>query len=140
MYLWLKALHIIFIVCWFAGIFYLPRIFVNIAMAEDAASKKQLNQMAHKLYRFITPFMWLTIFFGGWLLINNWDGYRTALWLHIKMALVILLVIYHLQCGRFQRQLAQRQNQHSHKFFRFFNELPVFALFAIVILAVVKPF
>lgn len=137
--LWIKALHLIFMVCWFAGIFYLPRLFVNHAMVTDTATRAQLAQMEHKLYRFVTPFMFLTIFFGIWLTSYNLEYYLSAPWFLIKVALVAGLVVYHFYCGRVVKRLADDSDQRSHVFFRFFNELPVLILFAVVILVVVKP-
>ncbi len=139
-YLWLKALHIIFVVSWFAGIFYLPRIFVNIRLTDSPEVKAHLNIMARKLYRFVTPFMILTIVFGAWMAVLNWTYLKAAGWFHAKMTLMLLLVIYHFVCGYFRKQLEQNQCQKSHTFFRFFNEVPVLVLFAMVIFAVVKPF
>ena len=139
--LWVKAFHIIFVVCWFAGIFYLPRIFVYQAMAKDnAATQQHLQTMAEKLYRFTTPFAILTIIFGGWLLSYNWSYYQTALWLHIKLALIALLLVYHGICGKMVKAHRQQGTTRSHVFYRWFNEAPVLVLFAVVILAVVKPF
>ncbi|NVJ48911.1 MAG: CopD family protein [Gammaproteobacteria bacterium] len=140
MYLWIKALHIIFMVCWFAGLFYLPRIFVNIQLSESAEVKAHLNQMALKLYRFMAPFLVLTVFFGVWLAWLNWDYLARAGWFHAKMTLLVLLIGYHFSCGYYRRQLANNRCQKSHLFFRFFNEAPVLVLFAAVILAVLKPF
>ena len=139
--IWIKALHIIFMVAWFAGIFYLPRLFVNHAMSEDTAVHRQLEIMEKKLYRFITPWMLLTLIFGTWLLLDYaWAAYSNMLWLHIKLALVVLLVIYHFYCGRIIQQLKIEPNRRSHVWFRWFNEFPVLILFAVVILAVAKPF
>ncbi len=140
MFLWIKAFHIIFMVCWFAGIFYLPRLFVNHAMSEDEATRQHLTLMEGKLYRFITPFAFLTVGLGLWLMSLNWPYYQTAAWLHLKIALVVLLCIYHYLCGRIVKQFKEDQNRRSHLYFRFFNEVPVLILFAVVILAIVKPF
>ncbi|NVK21886.1 MAG: CopD family protein [Kangiellaceae bacterium] len=138
--LWVKTFHIFFMVAWFAGIFYLPRIFVNLAMTENDGAFNQLNLMAQKLYRFITPFMVLTIVFGLWLASYNWQYYLTSGWFHAKMALIVLLVIYHFVCGYYQKQFSQGTCKKSHTYFRVFNELPVLVLLGAVILAVVKPF
>ncbi len=139
--IWIKALHIVFMVAWFAGIFYLPRLFVNHAMSDEPAVQKQLEIMEQKLYRFITPWMILTLIFGTWLLIDYaWVAYAHMLWLKIKLALVLLLVIYHFYCGRIIRQLKTEPDRRSHVWFRWFNEFPVLILFAVTILAVVKPF
>lgn len=137
--LWVKAFHIIFMVCWFAGIFYLPRLFVNHAMTEDDNTRQQLHIMETKLYRFITPFMWLTIIFGFWLVSYNWDYYRTATWFHIKATLIVLLVAYHFYCGHCVKLFARGENSRGDLFYRIVNELPVLVLFAVVILVVVKP-
>ena len=137
--LWLKAFHLIFMVCWFAGLFYLPRILVYFAANEDAATRAQLAIMARKLYRFVTPFMLLTIVFGVALIGTNPGYYLASIWLWAKLAGVACLVLYHLQCGRYVRDANADNNRHGHVFFRFFNEIPVIFLFTIVILAVVRP-
>ncbi len=138
---WVKAFHIIFMVAWFAGLFYLPRLFVNHAMAEEDAVKARLAQMESKLYRFIGPWMVLTIVFGAWLLIDYaWAAYAQMLWLHLKLALVAVLVAYHFYCGKLVRDFAQNRNRRTHVWYRWFNEFPVLILFAVVILAIVKPF
>lgn len=139
--IWVKALHIIFMVAWFAGIFYLPRLFVNHAMSDDSAVQNQLAIMEKKLYRFITPWMVLTLVFGFWLLFNYaWAAYAEMLWLKVKLGLVFFLVIYHFYCGKIIRELESGVSQRSHVWFRWFNEFPVLILFIVVILAVVKPF
>ncbi|HQR51401.1 MAG TPA: CopD family protein [Methylophilaceae bacterium] len=135
--LWIKALHIIFVTSWFAGLFYLPRLFVNHAMVEDQAASERLQLMERKLYRFMTPLGVLALVFGFWL----WLGYGFAGgWLHLKLILVVLLVAYHLYCGKLVQDFAYGRNRHSHVWYRWFNELPVLMLFAVVILVVVKPF
>ena len=138
--LWLKALHIIFVVCWFAGLFYLPRIFVNYAAAENPDTRATLAQMAHRLYRFITPFMVILAALGLWLIALNADYYLQAKWLWLKLGGMAFLVVYHLQCGRYVKAMLEERDDHSHVFYRFFNEVPVLFLFAMVILAVLKPF
>lgn len=136
MFLILKALHIIFVVSWYGGLFYLPRIFVNLAMAETQPEKDRLNLMARKLYRFMTPLGALAVAFGIWL----WLGYGfTGAWLDIKLALVAVLVAYHFYCGRLVKVFAADRNIRSHVFFRWFNELPVAILFVVVFLVVLKP-
>ncbi len=137
-YLWLKALHIIFMTSWFAGLFYLPRIYVNLAMAETDESYQHLLTMAKKLYRFVTPFMFLTLGFGIGMLFINSDLLQTG-WLQIKLALVVLLVIYHFVCGNCLTKFVKKQSPRSHVFYRWFNEFPVLILFAVVILVVVGP-
>lgn len=138
--LWLKALHLAFMVCWFAGLFYLPRLFVYHAMASDTTVREQLSVMERRLYRFVTPFAVLTIAFGLWLLALNPGFYLSQGWMQVKLALVALLVVYHVYCGRLLRELADGRCSRSHRYFRIFNELPVFVLFPVVILAVVRPF
>ncbi len=138
--LWLKAFHIIAVICWFAGIFYLPRIFVYHAMSEDRATRAQLAVMAGKLYRFVSPFALLTIAFGLAKIAQHPDYYLQAGWLWLKLVFVGALVAYHLYCGRLVKRFADDRNQRSHVFFRWFNEAPVIALFAIVLLVVLKPF
>jgi putative membrane protein len=139
--IWVKAFHIIFMVAWFAGLFYLPRLFVNHAMAEEADVRTRLLVMEGKLYRFITPWMLLTLAFGFWLLFDYaWAAWSGMLWLHLKLALVAALVVYHFYCGKLLRDFANGKNRHSHVWYRWFNELPVLVLFVAVILAVVKPF
>ncbi len=138
--LWVKALHIIFITCWFAGIFYLPRLFVYHAMAEDQASRELLKIMESKLYKFMSMLAVLGTLLGLWLVTFNTSYYLQAPWFFAKVALVIILVIYHLVCGRYVRQFQQDDNIRNHVFYRWFNELPVLILFAVVILVVVRPF
>lgn len=139
--LWLKALHLIAVICWFAGLFYLPRLFVYHAEATDALGRERFKVMERKLYRGIMwPSLIATVVFGGWMLTLNWDYYRTQGWMHTKLALVLLLVAYHLACGHFLRAFQQDRNTKTHIFYRFFNELPVVALVIIVILVIVRPF
>ena len=139
--LWVKAFHLVFVVAWFAGLFYLPRLFVNLALAETESERARLTLMATKLYRFIMPWMLLTIALGAWLLIDYaWAAYGQMLWLQVKLALVALLVGYHFYCGRLLRNFVAGRNRRSHLWYRWFNELPVLILFAVVVLAVVKPF
>jgi|SRR5579871_1452800 len=135
--LWVKALHIVFVASWFAGLFYLPRLFVNLAMENNPAVTSVLLRMARKLYRFMTPLAALALLFGFWL----WLGYGIAGgWLHAKLAIVILLVAYHVWCGSLLRGFAGGRNTHSHRWFRVFNEIPAVLLLGAVILATVKPF
>ncbi len=138
--LWLKAFHIIFVVCWFAGLFYLPRIFVYYAASEQQAVREQLAIMARKLYRFVTPFMVIAIALGVALIATNPGYYLTAPWMWLKLGGVAFLVVYHIICGRYVQSINDHRNRHNHVFYRFFNEIPVLFLFAIVILAIVKPF
>ena len=135
--LWIKALHIVFVTAWFAGLFYLPRILVNLAMETDTAATTRLLTMARKLYRFMSPLSGLALGFGLWL----WLGYGfSGGWLYAKLALVVLLVGYHHACGRLLSKFEQDRNTRSHIWFRWFNEVPVVILLLIVILVVVKPF
>lgn len=139
--IWVKAFHLIFMVAWFAGLFYLPRLFVNHAMSDDASVKQQLGVMETKLYRFITPWMVLTLAFGFWLLAGyGWAAFSSSYWLSLKLVLVAVLVAYHFYCGKIIRGLADGNCHRSHLWFRWFNEFPVLILFAVVILVVVKPF
>ena len=134
-----KALHIIFVVSWFAGLFYLPRIFVNLAMvpADSPAERDRLLLMARKLLRFMTPLAVLAVVFGLWL----WFGYGFGGgWLHVKTALVVGLIGYHVYCGRLLAQFVAGRNARSHVWFRVFNEMPVLVLFVVVFLVVLKPF
>ena len=136
--LWIKALHIIFIVTWFAGLFYLPRLFVYHAMAEDQTSIERFKIMERKLFfGIMTPGALLTIVFGLWL----WLGYGiSGGWLHGKLALVTVLIAYHAYCGKLLSDFKHDRNRHGHVFYRWLNELPVLILAAVVILVVVKPF
>lgn len=135
--LWLKAFHIFFVVSWFAGLFYLPRIFVNHAMAEEAAVKERLKLMERKLYKFVTPIGALAVITGLWL----WFGYGfEGGWLHAKTTFVAGLVVYHLYCGHLVKVFSEDRNTRSHVWFRFFNEVPVLGLIACVFLVVIKPF
>lgn len=138
--LWLKAFHIIFVVCWFAGIFYLPRILVHYAGSDNEAVKTHLAMMARKLYRFVTPLMVLAIGFGLALLLLNPGYYLNAHWMWLKLGGVAFLVFYHLLCGRYVQMANENRIKHGHVYFRLFNEIPVLFLFAIVLLAVLKPF
>lgn len=134
--LWIKAFHIIFVTSWFAGLFYLPRLFVNHAMVEDTATQERLTLMERKLYRFMTPLAMLALGLGLWL----WLGYGfTGTWLDIKLVLVVALVAYHLYCGKLMRDFSQHRNCRSHVWYRFFNEIPVLVLLVVVVLVVVKP-
>ena len=136
--LWIKALHIIFVVAWFAGLFYLPRLFVYHAQSSDGASDERFKVMERKLYRGImTPCMVLTLVFGTWM----WLGYGFhGGWLRAKLVLVGLLIGYHFWLGRLAEDFAAGVNRRSHVFYRWINELPLVLLAAIVILVVVKPF
>ncbi len=140
--LWVKALHIVFMVTWFAGLFYLPRLFVYHAMATDAPSRARFQIMEYKLFWYImTPGALVTCLLGFWLLWGYaWAAYGGSGWLHAKLALVGLLVAYHLACGRQMQLFAAEQNRRSHIWLRYFNEVPTLMLVGIVVLVVVKPF
>jgi len=136
--LWIKALHIVFVVSWFAGLFYLPRLFVYHAMSEDAPSRERFEVMERKLYRGImTPAMVIALATGLWL----WLGYGfSGGWLHAKLALVVVLVAYHFWMRALMLDFARDANRHTHVYYRWVNEIPTVILFAVVVLVVVKPF
>ena len=141
--LWVKAFHIVFIASWFAGLFYLPRLYVNLAMVTPGslAERERLLKMSAKLLRFTTLLSVPALGLGLWL----WLGYGIGQgpgngWLHAKLAIVLLVVGYHLLCARLLGQLQRQQCHHSHVWFRWFNEIPVLLLVACVVLVVVKPF
>lgn len=135
--LWIKAFHIVFIASWFAGLFYLPRIFVNLAQESETVATTRLLLMARKLYRFTTMLSIPAVLLGLWL----WLGYGfKGGWLHAKLALVILAIGYNHACGSLLKKFENGANKRSHVWFRWFNEVPVLLLTAIVILVVVKPF
>ena len=139
--LWIKALHIVFIASWFAGLFYLPRIFVNLAMEKEPMVQERLLLMARKLYRFMSILAVPALALGVWL----WLGYGIGKgpgngWMHAKLAIVVLLIGYHHACGSLLKKFEQNRNTRSHVWFRWFNEVPVILMLIAVILVVVKPF
>lgn len=139
--LWVKAFHIIAMVCWFAGLFYLPRLFVYHAACEDQAGRERFKIMERKLYRGITtPSMVITIALGLWLVSFAPSAYASQGWFHAKLLLVVILVGYHVYCGRLVKVFRDDANRHGHVFYRWFNEFPVLILVSVVILVVVKPF
>lgn len=140
--LWVKAFHIISMVTWFAGLFYLPRLFVYHAMCEDREGGERFKVMERKLYRGImTPSAIVTVVLGVWMLVEyGWAAYGHSGWLHAKLFLVVLLLVYHHLCGRYLRAFRDDRNRRSHVFFRWFNEAPVVLLIGIVIFVVVRPF
>ncbi|MBL4606684.1 MAG: protoporphyrinogen oxidase HemJ [Pseudomonadales bacterium] len=139
--LWIKAFHIIAVTCWFAGIFYLPRLFVYHAMADDDTSKERFIIMERKLLRGImNPSAIAAVLFGSILMWMNWATYQGQGWLHAKLTLVILLIAYHLMCRKIWLNFSRGENRHSHVYYRWFNEFPVLLLVGIVILVVVRPF
>ena len=138
--LWFKAFHVIFMVAWFAGIFYLPRLFVNHAETNSSEVALQLKGMEKRLLYFITPFAVLTVLLGLVLIYTyGFAWFVAAKWLHIKFTLVILLLIYHGYCFKLVKVFQQDKNTRSGKFYRIFNEIPVLVLFAVIILVYVKP-
>ena len=135
--LWVKTFHLLFVISWFAGLFYMPRILVNLAMENNETSSARLLLMARKLYRFMTILAVPALVFGLWL----WLGYGiSGGWLHAKLVLVVLLIGYHHACGSLLKKFEQKRNTRSHVWFRWFNEVPVLVLFATLILVVLKPF
>jgi putative membrane protein len=135
--LWIKAFHIVFVASWFAGLFYLPRIFVNLAQETETVSTARLLLMARKLYRFMSILMIPALALGLWM----WLGYGfKGGWLHAKLALVILAIGYHHACGSLLKKFENGANRRAHTWYRWFNEVPVLLLVAITILVVVKPF
>jgi len=137
---WIKVFHVMMFTSWFAGLFYLPRIIVNHAMSEEAAVHKHLGLMEYKLYRFVTPIMYLTLISGAVLTYLNWEYYFSEWWYGLKVATVTLLVVYHFYCGRLVKVFADGKNARSHVFYRFFNEVPVFGLIVALIFVFVRPF
>jgi putative membrane protein len=140
-YLWIKALHIIFVASWFAGLFYLPRLFVNLAMVspDSHAERERLLLMARKLYRFSTVLMLPALVLGLWLWLGLGIG-RGSGWIHVKLLLVAAAVAYHFYCRTLMRHFEQMANRRSHKWYRFFNEATVLLFAATVLLVVLKPF
>ena len=137
--LWVKSFHIVFVVAWFAGLFYLPRLFVYHALCEDEAGNARFKVMERKLYYGIMlPGAVLSIALGVWLWLGWFRG--AANWFHAKMALVALLVGYHLYCGRLLKVFKENRNTHTHVWYRWFNEVPTVMLIAIVVVTVLKPF
>ena len=137
--LWIKAFHIVFIASWFAGLFYLPRIFVNLAMETDLAATNRLLLMARKLYRFMSILAVPALASGIWLLLR-YEIWLNSGWMHVKLALVVALIGYHHMCGSMLKKFERGTNTRSHIWYRWFNEAPVLGMFAIVVLVVVKPF
>jgi putative membrane protein len=137
--LWIQGFHVIFVVCWFAGIFYLPRILVYYAQSPNVETKAVLAVMARKLYRFVTPLMMLAVALGLWRLSFALDYYLSSLWMQLKLLGVVCLLVYHVQCGRYVARINGGDNSKSHVFYRFFNEVPVLFLFAIVLLVYIRP-
>lgn len=138
---WCKVFHIVSMVSWFAGLFYLPRLYVYHAMAEDAISQKRFVVMERKLYFYImTPAAIATVILGFALIFLHPQQYLPFWWIHIKLALVILLLCYHLYLGKIYFDFAHHKNTHTHAFYRFINEIPTLFLIIIVVLTVIQPF
>ena len=137
--LWIKALHIVFVASWFAGLFYLPRIFVNLAMETNPVVNERLLLMARKLYLFMTLLMIPALALGLWLWLQYGIG-EQSIWMYLKLVLVILLIGYHHICKSLLKKFENGENTHSHIWYRWFNEVPVLGMIAVVILVVVKPF
>ena len=137
----LKSLHLIFMVTWFAGLFYLPRLFVYHAMSSDDTSIERFKIMERKLYfGIMTPGAALTLVFGVWLaLFNGWGVYMAQTWFQVKLLLLLLLAGYHIYCGKLLKDFKLDRNSHSHLWYRWFNEVPVVFLAAVILLAVYKP-
>ncbi|MBU3709536.1 MAG: CopD family protein [Burkholderiaceae bacterium] len=137
-YLWIKALHIVFIASWFAGLFYLPRIFVNLAMETEQAAIDRLLLMSRKLYRFMTILMIPALVLGLILWLYYGTGVQT-LWMHVKLIIVLLLIAYHHLCKRLLSTFERGENTRSHIWYRWFNEIPVIGMIIAVVLVVLKP-
>lgn len=139
--LWVKAFHVIFMVTWFAGLFYLPRLFVYHASSSDEISNERFKIMERKLfYGITTPGAVITTVLGIWMLIDYaWQAYSSMFWLQIKLGIVVLLLIYHVYCWKLLNLFKTDSNPHSHVYYRWFNEIPVFMLIGIIILVIVKP-
>ena len=138
---WIKSFHVIFMVTWFAGLFYLPRLFVYHALSNDAISIARFKLMERKLFwGIMTPGAVLTLLFGWWLFIQNLPYYTAAGWMHAKLALVLLTLFYHVWCGKLMLDFNNDRNTHTHIWYRWFNEAPVLFLASIVILVIVRPF
>ena len=139
--LWFKALHIIAVICWFAGLFYLPRLYVHHAMTEDKATIERFKIMERKLYRGImTPSAVLTVLFGAIVIGYNPQYYMASGWMHAKLFCVLLLLVYHYMCWHYLKLFRDDRNTRPHTYYRIFNEVPTVLLIVIVILVVVKPF
>lgn len=138
---WIKAWHVIFMVTWFAGLFYLPRLFVYHAACDDAPGRERFKVMERKLFIIMTLGAIGTAIFGVWLLVGYaWEAFRSSGWLHVKMTLVIGLIAYHIYCWKLVRDFKLDRNTHGHVFYRWVNEVPALLLVAVILLVVVKPF
>ena len=139
--LWLRAFHLITMVAWFSGLFYLPRLYVYHAMAYDQISIERFKVMEKRLYYYITtPAAILTVIFGLWVISFDLNSYMHMVWLHLKLALILLLIVYHVYLGIILQDFSLNKNRHNHVFYRVLNEIPTLFLIAIILLAVIKPF
>jgi len=139
--LWVKAFHVAFVIFWFAGLFYLPRLFVYHSMATDHVGIERFKIMERKLYwGIMTPSGVIATLLGLWLLIAGWSAYAQAGWLHAKLLLALALIGYHVYCGGIMESFARDQNRRSDRFYRWFNEIPLIFVIGIVVLVIVKPF
>lgn len=139
--IWIKALHIMSMVTWFAALFYLPRLFVYHAMTDDTPGHERFCVMERKLYVMMNIGMMATWTFGLWLIyLYGWEWLKSSAWLHAKLTIVLALTGYHLYCKKIVHTFKAGQNTRSHVWYRVFNEVPVLALVGIIILAVVRPF
>lgn len=139
--LWIKAFHVIFMVTWFAGLFYLPRLFVYHSMSDDAVSQERFIIMERKLFwGIMTPGAIATIALGLWMLLIDLPYYVSADWMHLKLASVALLILYHAWCGKLLSDFKHNRNSHSHVWYRWFNEAPVALLVIIITSVIVRPF
>jgi putative membrane protein len=138
--LWIKSFHLIFVVMWYAGLLYLPRLFVYHAMSEDVIGIERFKVMERKLFAITTIGGTGALVFGLWLLVDYaWAAYSASLWLHVKLLLIAVLIAFHVLCGKLMRDFRNDRNRHGHRFYRVFNEIPAVILIAVVILVVVKP-
>jgi putative membrane protein len=138
--LWIKSFHLIFVVMWFAGLLYLPRLFVYHAMSDDVIGIERFKVMERKLFSITTVGGVGALTFGLWLLVDSaWAAYSASLWLHLKLLLVAGLIAFHLLCGKLMLDFREDRNRHGHRFYRVLNEIPAVTLIAVVILVVVKP-
>lgn len=137
--LWIKTFHILFVISWFAGLFYLPRIYVNLAQSHDPATTACLLGMARRLYRFMTPLAMLALVLGLWLYLGYGLGMGQG-WMHVKLAAVVALGFFHMACARILKTFEAGQNTRSHVYYRWFNEIPVLLLLIVLVMVVMRPF
>jgi len=140
MYLWLKAFHVVFMVTWFAGLFYLPRLFIYHSMNENKSGFALFEVMEKRLFGIMTLGALLTVIFGSALVVMNWSYLITSTWFFVKFIFILMLFAYHYWCFRIMIQFREGLNQRSHTWYRWFNEMPAIALIAIIVMVIVKPF